>query len=346
MNRCGVMSHRKGNPTALSPCKFVGALSVGKMRFTREEFVKRAKEIHGDKYDYSKVVYVNATTPVKIICPVHGVFSQKPYRHINENRGCKYCSFEKIEGRHPATITKQEFIDKAKKVHGDKYDYSNVKIERKSDYIDIYCPTHGFFTQLASEHLRGRGCRLCGYEKTGLMLRHTTDWFINEAIKIHGDKYDYSNTKYTTKRIAVEIICKEHGSFWQLPHQHLVGNGCPICGGSAGENRVLAWLINNKIEYIRQYAINNDYPFCLNKKIKVDFYLPDFNTIIEYNGKQHYEDGWFFKEKGFERQQNRDMALKKYCKEHKIRLIEIPYKNMGNIEDILTKELKIHKNKV
>lgn len=315
------------------------------MRLTQEEFIERAKKIHGDKYDYSQVVYVDARTPVKIICPIHGVFLQKPYRHINENRGCKYCSFEKIEGRHPATITKQEFIDRARKIHGNKYDYSEVKIERKKDYVDIICPVHGIFKQAASEHLRGRGCRLCGHKKSGNILRHTTDWFINDAKKIHGDKYDYSKTKYTTKRNKVEIICPKHGSFWQLPYTHLCGNGCPICGGSVGENLVLAWLINNGIEYIRQYTINNDNLFCSNKKFKVDFYLPKFNVIIEYNGKQHYNDGWFFKENGFEKQQERDMALRQYCKEHKIKLIEIPFSEMGNIEDILTKELKIHKNK-
>jgi len=119
------------------------------------------------------------------------------------------------------------FLDKSYNTHGTKYDYSNVIYNNASDSIEIICPEHGSFFQKPLRHLQGRGCRKCGgsYKKT-------TQEFIKDSIKIHNSKYSYSNTVYKGAKDKVEIICKEHGSFYQEPTNHLQGQGCSECGFS------------------------------------------------------------------------------------------------------------------
>ena len=188
-------------------------------------FIEKAKQVHGNKYDYSKVVYKNTSTKVCIICPEHGEFWQTPNSHLN-GAGCNQCCKN-------AKVTYDEFITKAKEVHGDKYDYSKVKYVNVSTKVCIICPEHGEFWQTPSQHLSGRGCQKCGYnqvwEKRG---RTTTEDFIKRAREVHGNKFDYSKTVYKDTKTEVCIICPEHGEFWQKPEVHLTSkNGCPKCYG-------------------------------------------------------------------------------------------------------------------
>ena len=125
----------------------------GGVRLTTEEFISRAKKIHGDKYDYSKVDYVNATTPVEIVCMLHGSFMQKPTMHLN-GKGCQICG-----GSLP--LTTEEFVERARKIHGDKYDYSKVEYINSQTKVCIICPEHGEFWQIAGHHLNGVGCPIC-----------------------------------------------------------------------------------------------------------------------------------------------------------------------------------------
>jgi hypothetical protein len=118
----------------------------------------------------------------------------------------------------------QNFITKAKKVHGDKYDYSQAEYTKPHVKVKIICKEHGVFLQTPSAHLRGQQCRFCSY---GSM---TTKQFIEKAKKVHGDKYDYSQTKYANLNKKVSITCKEHGSFNMISSNHLKGGGCPFCG--------------------------------------------------------------------------------------------------------------------
>lgn len=126
-------------------------------KLTKEKFIEKAREVHGDKYDYSKVNYVNAQTKVCIICPEHGEFWQKPYNHINGN-GCPQCVRN--------VWTTQKFIEKAREVHGDKYDYSKTvfkdvrtKVIIISHEKDRYGNEIGEFEQLPLSHLNGEGTK-------------------------------------------------------------------------------------------------------------------------------------------------------------------------------------------
>ena len=119
------------------------------MKKATEEFIRKAREVHGDKYDYSKAEYKNHLTKITIICPEHGEFQQIPSGHLS-GHGCPKCSGK-------AKLTTEEFIRKAREVHGDKYDYSKVDYKNANTNITIVCPEHGEFEQRPADHLRGAG---------------------------------------------------------------------------------------------------------------------------------------------------------------------------------------------
>ena len=121
-------------------------------KLTTEEFIKRAREVHGDKYDYSKVEYINSNTKVCIICPEHGEFWQTPGSHLS-GKGCEKCV-------RPSYDTKS-FVDCAKKIFGDKYDYSKVEYVNTKTKVCIICSKHGEFWMKPNVHLQGCGCNLC-----------------------------------------------------------------------------------------------------------------------------------------------------------------------------------------
>lgn len=193
---------------------------------TTEDFIADAHRIHGNKYDYSKVCYVNAKTKVCIICPEHGEFWQTPDGHVS-GRGCPLCS---NDARTAAKKnTKEQFVIKARSVHGYKYDYSVSDYKAWDQKIAILCPTHGVFFQTPNSHLNGSGCPVCGREQTVKSRRKDIQSFVEEAKKVHGDKYDYSLVDYRNSKEPVRIICPIHGEFLQRPSNHLTGRGCPIC---------------------------------------------------------------------------------------------------------------------
>ena len=192
-------------------------------RLTTEEFIEKAKATHKNKYDYSKVNYINTKTKVCIICPEHGEFWQTPSHHI-VGCGCPKCGGT-------MKLTTEEFIDRAKKVHNGKYDYSRTTYITAREKVCIICPEHGEFWQVPDAHLNGSSCPKCSG-----VTSMTKDEFIAQARTIHGDKYDYSNVEYVNNGVEVCIICPEHGEFWQVPRYHIIGHGCQKCGGTKKSN--------------------------------------------------------------------------------------------------------------
>lgn len=126
---------------------------------TIEKFIERCREIHGDKYDYSKAVYVDYRTPLCIICPIHGEFWQSPNKHLSKKRGCFKCATFKNSQALKKPL--EQWIEEANKVHNGKYDYSKVEYDNAHSKICIICPEHGEFWQKANDHLNGHGCSLC-----------------------------------------------------------------------------------------------------------------------------------------------------------------------------------------
>lgn len=291
---------------------------------TTTDFIIKSQSIYGDKYDYTKSVYIDIRTPVTIICPIHGEFQQTPKQHYR-GHGCPKCNRKRLNT--------QDIINRSIQIHGDKYDYSKTNYTNWYDKICIICHEkdengveHGEFWQTADSHMHGHGCPKCA----GLAPLNTKS-FIEKASKIHNNKYNYSKVNYINYTTKVEVICPEHGSFFVTPSNHLRGRGCPICSQSHGEKEIINYFNNKNIEFISQYEIFA--PINISNKIYIDFYLPRYNLFIEYNGKQHYKSiEYFGGEEKFKYQQTRDIYVEQYAKDNNIELIWIPY-IVDNIEE-------------
>ena len=209
-------------------CKICGFSKQTKKRTkSKEKFIIEAIEIHGDKYDYSKVDYINNMYKVIIICKKHGEFLQVAGSHL-QGHGCKTCSTIIIANKQRGSTA--EFIENAKEIHGDNYDYSKTEYINCKEKVIITCKEHGEFQQSPFNHLQGNGCNKCGIITTHSKLKLSTETFITKSIEIHGGKYDYSKVNYGNNgRIPVIIICKIHGDFLQKPQDNLAGGGCRKC---------------------------------------------------------------------------------------------------------------------
>ena len=295
-----------------------------------KEVITEFTKVHGDKYDYSFVEYVNTHTKVKIICPTHGEFKQSPKYH-KTGSGCPKCA-------NNIKLTTEEFISKAKDIHGNKYDYSLVDYIADGVKVKIICPTHGEYYQTPNRHIsKSNGCPFCGREKQSVNSRLTTDEFISKAKDIHGDKYDYSLVDYVRGDMKVKIICPTHGEFSQSGYIHLAGSGCQICKESKGEKLVRRYLLKEGYTFDPQYTFDG----CVGisgRKLPFDFYLPELNICIEYDGRQHYEPIKIFGGKlGYEERIVNDKIKNDYCNSHGIKLIRIPY--FDNVDKVLKNEL-------
>ena len=351
-------------------------------RKTKEQFIEESKKLFGDYYDYSLVDYVNNNTKVKIICPVHGVFEQIPRSHTS-GRGCSKCGREVTADK--IRYSNEHFIELATKIHGNKYDYSEVDYKRAQDKIKIICRKHGAFFQRPNQHLNGNGCPVCGFESMVSKTSSNTERFIKQAKIVFGDRYDYSKVHYVNNLTKVEIICSKHGSFFQLPYGHLRGKGCkkcgdelkiigkeelvkrlnllhnnkydyslltyrvqnenvsiicsihgvfkqrlshhvegagcPMCESSKGEKIIFSYLKENNIKFETQKTYDDLYD---KQKLRYDFFIPNKNLLIEFNGQQHYEvinDGIEM----FEYRQKHDKMKAEYARKNKIKLLVIKY---------------------
>lgn len=193
-------------------------------KLTNEEWIERAKTVHPE-YDYSKTEYKNSQTPVTVVCRKHGEFTISPKAFMKPSYKCAKCKKEeKLEK------DGKSFIEECKSVHPE-YDYFKTKFSGIKKKMLITCPKHGDFYQLARYHILGGCCPKCSSESVVDGKRKGAKSFIDEAISVHGEKYDYSKVDYRNNRTAVCIVCPEHGEFWQIPSVHLNGGGCPKCAG-------------------------------------------------------------------------------------------------------------------
>ena len=382
-------------------------------KYTKDDFIKKAKEIHGDKYDYSKVEYVNVKTKVCIICPQHGEFWQTPEKHILRRQGCKKCAT--INWSHQRIIKYVDFLKRAHDKFGDKFQYDEHTYQNYQDVkMKIICPEHGEFWQTPEQHVNSKwGCPQCGSSNIGKLNKDSQEDFIQKAKNLYGDKYDYSKVEYVNTKTKVCIICPKHGEFWQTPNALLQGHGChtchrnhlseikripyeifierakkihgekyeydkdsyleirdwvnikcpkhgwfkirainhillsrrsgcPKCQRSSLEKEVVQILKNDDIDFQEEYT--NEFLGRGKRKLYCDFYLPDHNIVIECQGKQHFEEVIVFGgEEEFIKIQERDKRKYALCKKQGIKVL---YYTHEDYDTFLGEELIKEPNKL
>lgn len=299
----------------------------GTPKLTNEGFIVKAQAIHGTKYDYSLVDYVSNKINVKIICPIHGEFSQSPASHL-KGSGCPSCSGV-------ARITYDSFVERARRNHKIEYDYSKVSFTKATEKVSIICPIHGEYKQSVQYHMYGGNCPKCVGG-----VRITAEDFIQKSNAVHNNKYDYSKVKYKNTSTKVCIICPEHGEFYQTPNNHLFGAGCPTCPQSNLEGEVRRFLLNNNVKFEQEKGFSW---LRYKKQLYLDFYLPEHKMAIECQGGQHFFPvDLFGGEEYYRNTIKRDYLKRQLCNEHGIDVvyfsnvcIDYPYTVIETYDELL-----------
>ena len=283
------------------------------------EWLKMCKSKHGDNFDYSLITMIkNNMQKLPIICKKHNhTFYQDIAHHLKYDLCCPLCHKEYISNLMSDDIN--SFIKKSNETHKGKYDYSKVNYINSQTKVCIICPEHGEFYQIPSAHIKGYGCPKCAYKKTSLRILKTKEQFINDAQKVHGNKYDYSKVEYNNCKEKVKIICPIHGIFEQTPDSHISGSGCPQCRESKLEMEIVSFLNNCNIKYERQKKFDW---LKYKKNLSLDFFLTDYNIAIECQGEQHDREVYFFTGKDtLEIIQKRDKLKKELCEQNNIKIL-------------------------
>lgn len=233
-----------------------------------DEFLSKAKEIHKNKYDYSKVIFKNGGSPVTIICPTHGEFKQTLIAHVTMGQGCKLCGYKATGNLN--RIGFEEFLTRAKKIHGEKYDYSISKDNyiKYNIPVKIMCLIHGTFTQLPFSHCNGAGCPKCSLEKN-----RKDKWpsVLSSFKKLHNDKYEYYPDTYKRSGVPMQMRCKIHNIiFYQTPNNHLIPQeGCYECLKGKLLNNPENTLLKMKEIHNNKYMYPDFHYNGINSKIKI-----------------------------------------------------------------------------
>lgn len=290
---------------------------VKNIDYYKNKFILKSNKRHNNKYDYSKVNYVNSIEKVEVICNDHGSFFVRPDAHVRKV-GCPHCNGG-------IKYTTDDFIKKSSVTHSYKYDYSKVEYINSTKKVEILCREHGSFYISPAHHLIGQGCPSCSGVKKKTLIE-----FISISNRRHNNKYDYSSVNYINNRIKVKIICKKHGEFLQSPKDHMRGRGCSLCNISSGESMIENVLKSLNISYIREYKFD-DCVSVNNIKLPFDFYLPKYKIVIEYDGRQHYEVvDKFGGYKSYISLVNNDSIKNKWCDDNGIKLVRIKWNNVEN----------------
>ena len=290
---------------------------MARPRKTREKFISEANTIHNHRYTYDNVVYVDSNTKISVTCCAHGDWLQAPTNHLAGN-GCPMCNTETQRN------TTEEFVKKANRIHNNRYTYTKTLYTQAHSKVIVTCSSHGDFEITPDNHLHGKGCPGCCSTK-----KLSLETFITKSSICHRNKYDYTKSIYVNSFTSIEIVCPSHGSFWQLPTNHMRDHGCPKCNSSKKERETREFLLSHNEIFEEQKT----FPDCKYKNIlPFDFYIPSRNLLIECDGKQHDEPfSKFGGLKKFEETKIRDAIKTEYCnKDNTPNLLRIKHNDSVN----------------
>ena len=243
---------KKHGPFKVTPALHLrgagGCIGCKTGRLTTEQFISRSKRLFPGKYDYAETSFTATSDSIRMICRTHGSFEQLAGNHLAGREGCAKCAYQNRFGfeRQPHAklsrrsersgfeltkrrLSQEEFMKRAIAAHSQRYDLSHAVYRTQSDAVSVGCRQHGLFTIAAQNLWKGGGCPICSRAEQGTGRRLTTDEFVLRAKSVHGKKFKYGNTIYTTAKTKVSVTCAMHGDFSTLPSNHLAGRGCPSC---------------------------------------------------------------------------------------------------------------------
>lgn len=252
--------------------------------YTKDEFVRKAKEVHGDFYTYDKVLYRKGNEKVVITCPKHGDFKQAPIKHLAGN-GCPKCAMENKSAAQNKGL--EEFIMQSRSKFGDKFDYSKASYVNNKTKLILVCPIHGEFHISPDSHLKSlTGCKKCGNDLARKAVAKDKAHFLAKARKVHGDKYNYDNFEYVNWHTPGYVTCPVHGDFLVNACNHITnGSGCPKCVHqiSKWEQEVYDFIVSEGI------AAEQSNREILDGR-EIDIYIPEKNIGIECDGLRWHNE--------------------------------------------------------
>jgi len=230
-------------------------------------------------------------------------------------------------------LSTQQFIEKAKALHGENFDYSVTEYVNATTKIKIVCRKHGEQEMLPHHHTHSKsyGCPMCGKQVINRQKQFTTEEFIAKVS--HIENISFEKTVYKSKREKVIVTCNIHGDYETKAEMLLKGCGCPKCKSSKGEEEIRQILKEFNVLFTEQLGFKE----CIadnKRRLLFDFYIPSLNTCIEYDGKQHsHSIPYWGGEEGLKRRKKYDRIKTEFCQKNKINLLRISY--LENIREKL-----------
>lgn len=327
--------YKKGSgcPLCLKECKAID----------KENFISKVTNIYGDRYDLSNVNYISPDKYIVVYDKLKNKYKKVKALSIMYNR-----SENNPNPKEYKKYTLEIVKDMSNAVHEKYYNYDKFIFKTLSSVSIITCPLHGDFETSMENHIfKKYGCRKCGYARNGISQSKGKENFIKDSIRVHGDLYTYDKVIYVSNKVPLIVTCKLHGDFPVRPDNHTKenGTGCPMCKQSKGEKKIYDLLVKLGINFIQEYKIPNF-------NFRYDFYLPDYNILIEYDGALHFKAVEHF---GGEAHLNltkyRDLMKNRLAKKYGYRLIRLKYLDINNLELQLLKKISItyryiYKNKL
>lgn len=305
-----------------------------------ELFLEKCAKIHElNKYDFSKVEFLNSKTKVNVTCLVCNYNFNILPQNLFKLKTCKNCAYKNLKQNQKKS--NDWFLEKAKLIHKNKYQYLNQYLGANSNIIIKCNICNNVFNQRVSSHLKGYGCKKCANDLSAKNQRTHYLEFEKKCNELHNNKYIYFND-FVNNKSRIKIQCKTCLNIFEqsVSAHYNKKQGCPVCNFSKGEVVVQKYLDSNNINYETQKKFKD----CKNKlPLRFDFYLPDYNTCIEFDGIQHFKNVSIFKNT-FNYIVNNDKIKQVYCNNKNIKLLRISYKDMKNIHIIINDFLTNLKN--